>query len=59
MATTTSANVFEFYLGRSLACCVHPYAAWRVKSKRVRAGIVAGYIAAGYFAGFVALLVIG
>jgi hypothetical protein len=34
--------------GRSLAMCVHPYAAWRVHSKRVRALVVVAYAAAGY-----------
>lgn len=58
MATTTSANIFELFLGRSLACCLHPFAAWRVKPRRVRAGILAGYIAAGYVAGVIALLML-
>jgi hypothetical protein len=34
--------------GRSLAMCAHPYAAWRVQSKRVRALVVVAYAAAGY-----------
>jgi hypothetical protein len=28
--------------------CVHPYAAWRVYSKRGRAFVVVAYAAAGY-----------
>jgi hypothetical protein len=50
------ANRFEIWLGRSLALWAHPLAAWRLSSPRVRARIVAGYIAAGYVAGFTLLL---
>jgi len=55
MATTTSANIFELFLGRALAWCVHPFVAWRVKPRHVRAAIVGGYIAAGYLAGGICL----
>ncbi len=34
--------------GRSLAMCAHPYAAWRVHSKRARAFVVVAYAVAGY-----------
>jgi hypothetical protein len=34
--------------GRSLAMCMHPYAAWRLRSSKGRALIVIAYGAAGY-----------
>jgi hypothetical protein len=38
----------EIVIGRSLALCVHPYAAWRVRSKSRRAFILFAYAAVGY-----------
>jgi hypothetical protein len=38
----------ERFLGRGLACCRHPSAAWRVLSRPGRAGLLAAYFAAGY-----------
>ena len=35
-------------VGRSVALCVHPYAAWRLRSSRGRTLIVIAYAAAGY-----------
>jgi uncharacterized membrane protein len=35
-------------VGRSLAMCVHPYSAWRLRSSRGRAVVVIAYLAAGY-----------
>jgi len=35
-------------VGRSLAMCVHPYAAWRTHSLRGRAFVVSAYVAASY-----------
>jgi hypothetical protein len=49
-------NRVEIWLGRSLALWAHPFVAWRLSPPRVRAGIVAGYVAAGYVAGFALLL---
>ena len=46
----------EILIGRTLACCVHPAAAWRVVSARGRAAIVSAYAAAGYVAVLAALL---
>jgi hypothetical protein len=46
----------EVLIGRTLAYCVHPRAAWRVVSGRGRAAIVGAYAAAGYVAMLTALL---
>ena len=37
----------EIVIGRALAMCAHPYAAWR-RSVRGRVVVVIGYIAASY-----------
>jgi hypothetical protein len=37
----------EIFLGRSLAACVHPWAAWRLSSwERLR--LIVGYLIIGY-----------
>jgi hypothetical protein len=38
----------ETLVGRSLAMCVHPYAAWRVRSLKGRVFVVVAYAAVGY-----------
>ena len=38
----------EVLLGRSLAMCAHPYAAWRAHSARGRLLMVLSYLAASY-----------
>jgi hypothetical protein len=48
-------NRLEIAMGRSLAICVHPMAAWRSSSYRERLVLVGGYIGVGYFATLVAL----
>ncbi len=40
----------EVLVGRTLAACVHPYAAWRTRSIKNRLLLVAGFAAAGYIA---------
>jgi hypothetical protein len=50
-----SGNRIELMIGRSLAACVHPYAAWHLGSTPVRAWVVTAYFAAGYLAVFCAL----
>jgi len=47
---------FEIVIGRGLACCLHPTAAWRVLTRSGRALVVAAYAGAGYVAGLTALL---
>jgi len=56
MTITRSPTPTERWLGRSLAFCAHPFAAWRLSSGRTRAGIVVGYVTAGYLAGLLILL---
>jgi hypothetical protein len=48
----------EIMIGRSLALCVHPVAAWRVGSIRARLVVVVAYFAASYAAILAALAVI-
>lgn len=53
---TDSPNRYEALIGRSLAMCAHPAAAWRVGSTRARLVVVAGYFVAGYVVSLGALL---
>lgn len=39
----------EVLIGRSLAMCAHPYAAWRCQSAKARALVLVAYMAASYF----------
>jgi hypothetical protein len=39
---------FEVLVGRSLAMCLHPYAAWRTHSTAARLFILFAYAAASY-----------
>ena len=50
MAATviSPANRFEVFIGRSLAMCLHPYAAWRTHSTAARLFILFAYAAASY-----------
>jgi hypothetical protein len=45
----------EIILGRSLAACVHPEAAWRT-GIRGRIPVVVGYVLAGYLLALLALV---
>ncbi len=47
MTTTTSPRAAVF-VGRALAGCLHPCAAWRSFPKHERVGIAAGYFAVAY-----------
>ena len=38
----------EVLIGRSLAMCAHPYAAWRLHSTKGRALVLVAYMAASY-----------
>jgi hypothetical protein len=42
-------------VGRSAAMCVHPYAAWRSHSVRIRLLVVGAYLALGFVVVFGAL----
>jgi len=46
----------EVLIGRSVAACVHPVAAWRAGSKSARLQFLAGYFVASYVLVFLALL---
>jgi hypothetical protein len=50
-----SSSKLEVLIGRSLAACVHPQAAWRVGPKG-RIPLLLGYFLAGYVVIFVGLL---
>jgi hypothetical protein len=41
-------NRCEVLIGRSLAACVHPFAAWRSRARSFRVLVLAGYFTAGY-----------
>jgi hypothetical protein len=45
----------EIFIGRSLAMCVHPFAAWRTQSNSQRGFIVLAYFAASYVLALVVL----
>jgi hypothetical protein len=46
----------EVLIGRGLALCVHPTAAWRVLPKSGRLLVIAAYTCAGYVASLAVLL---
>jgi hypothetical protein len=50
-----SGNRIELLIGRSMAACVHPYAAWHLGSAPVRAWLLAAYFTAAYVVMFCAL----
>ena len=58
MASTLNppARRLEVLVGRSLAMCVHPYAAWRLYSTRGRLLVLITYVAASYAVMLAALL---
>jgi hypothetical protein len=46
----------EILIGRSLAACVHPWAAWRLSAwERLR--LIVGYLIIGYISVFAVLLI--
>jgi hypothetical protein len=51
-------NRLEIAMGRSLAICLHPVAAWLSRSQRKRLVLVGGYVGAGYVAVLLALLLL-
>ena len=48
----------DLLIGRGLAFCAHPTAAWRILSMRGRAFVVAAYAGAAYVAVLGALLLV-
>jgi hypothetical protein len=60
MATTINrpSTGLEILIGRSLAACVHPVAAWRSGSRSARLQFFVGYFVAGYVLVFLSLLLL-
>jgi hypothetical protein len=48
LAPDRPSTKLEILLGRSLAACVHPVAAWRSGSRMLRWQCIAGYFVASY-----------
>lgn len=42
----------EVFIGRSLAICTHPVAAWRTTVRSIRVVLLAGYFTAAYLTVF-------
>lgn len=49
---------WEVIVGRGLACCLHPTAAWRVLTRSGRALIVSAYAGAGFLLTLAGLLLL-
>jgi hypothetical protein len=49
---------FEIIIGRGLACCLHPLAAWRVMTRSGRRLVVAAYASASFTITLTALLLL-
>lgn len=48
----------DLVIGRMLACCVHPSAAWRRLPLKGRVLLVAAYLGASYLTGLVTLFLV-
>jgi len=48
LSPSSSNRWHEVLLGRSVAACVHPMAAWQSRAKSFRVLLLAGYFAMGY-----------
>ena len=48
----------EVLIGRSLAACVHPMAAWQSKARLFRVLLVGGYFVGGYITVLAAMALI-
>jgi hypothetical protein len=48
LSPNSSTRWHEILIGRSLAACVHPMAAWQSRARSFRVMLVAGYFAMGY-----------
>jgi hypothetical protein len=53
----SSSHWHEVLLGRSLAACVHPIAAWHSKTRSFRVMLVGGYFVAAYLAALTAIAI--
>jgi hypothetical protein len=54
---TRTAKGPAVFIGRTMAACVHPYAAWRVLPREARVVVVSTYATLTYVAVLAALLV--
>jgi hypothetical protein len=54
----SSSRWHEVLLGRSIAACVHPVAAWHSKARSFRVLLVAGYFVVGYLSGLATIALI-
>jgi len=57
-SSSSSSQWHEVLLGRSLAACAHPMAAWQAKARSFRVLLVGGYFLAGYLAVLAAMALI-
>ena len=57
-SSRSSIRWHEVLLGRSMAACVHPMAAWQSKARSFRVLLVASYFVVGYLSGLAALALI-
>lgn len=55
---SSSSHWHEVLLGRSLAACAHPMAAWQAKARSFRVLLLGGYFLAGYIAVLAAMALI-
>lgn len=58
LASAKEVMALEILLGRGLACCVYPRAAWRVLTRTGRAFVVCAYAAGGFVMTMTALLLL-
>jgi hypothetical protein len=54
----SSSRWHEILIGRSMAACVHPIAAWHSKARSFRVLLVASYFVVGYLSGLAAFALI-
>ena len=48
----------EILIGRGLACCLHPQAAWRILTHKGRAFVICAYATGGFVATLAALFLL-
>ncbi len=57
-AYVSASRWHEILIGRSMAACVHPMAAWQSKARSFRVLLVASYFVVGYFSCLAALALV-
>jgi hypothetical protein len=58
MTLTTTRGGAATFVGRTLAACVHPYAAWRVLPRSARVVLISTYVTLSYLAVLSVLLIL-